>query len=301
MAYIARNVGPWTIQKLDILREYLAAYVVATQRVRRADVCFMDLCAGPGFDQYGKSSEVVDGSPLRALSLYPGFRRFVFIDIDQSHTRQLRELVFDRGRYDVCHIHTGDCNLVIQKALADVPKDGPTFCFVDPASIDVHWQTLAAIAGHKPPGTRKIELFVLFAYDMSLVRFLAWERKPDELWGPDTERRIDLAMPDATRWRAIYQARNEGHIDANEARRRFAYLYWMGLRELGYNYVVSPKLVRHPRGNPLYFLFFASDHPAGDRIMSHVLHKPRGFEQLRLPIVEDPWNFQEGEYWYQPS
>ena len=170
MARIARDVGAWTIQKLDFLSEYLAAYVRATQRVRRADVCFMDLCAGPGFDQHRETDKVVDGSPLRALDLYPGFRRIIFVDIDHSYTRQLRELVFERRLDNISHVLTGDCNLIIQEALQHAPKDGPTFCFVDPASINVHWQTTATIAGHKPPGTRKIELFVLFAYDMSLVR-----------------------------------------------------------------------------------------------------------------------------------
>ena len=301
MARIARNVGAWTIQKLEFLSEYLAAYVRATQRVKRADVCFMDLCVGPGFDKHRETAEVVEGSPLRALALYPGFRRFIFVDIDHSHTRQLRELVFERRLDNISHVLTGDCNLIIQEALQHAPKDGPTFCFVDPASIDVHWQTIAAIAGHKPLGTRKIELFVLFAYDMSLVRFLARDRRPDEIWGPEVEREIDNAMPDPIRWRRVYQDRNSGAINPRESRRRFAYMYWMGLKELGYKHVLRPKLLTSSRGNPLYFLFFASDHPVGDRIMSHILSRPRTFDQLSLPLVEDPWDFEEGETWYGTS
>ena len=133
---------------------------------------------------------------------------------------------------------------------------------------------------------------------MDLVRFLVREGSPEEVWGPDSERRIDAAMPDPIRWRRIYQDRNCGSISPQEARRRFAYLYWMGFKELGYEYVVRPRLLTSDRGNPLYFLFFASGHEAGDRIMSHVLEKPRSFEQLSLPLLEDPWEFQAGEKWY---
>jgi len=49
-------------------------------------------------------------------------------------------------------------------------------------------------------------------------------------------------------------------------------------------------------------LFFASDHYAGDKIMSYILTKPRGFEQLSLPFLDDPWDFSEdGEDWYESS
>jgi hypothetical protein len=133
---------------------------------------------------------------------------------------------------------------------------------------------------------------------MDLVRILVREGSPEDVWGPYWERRIDRAMPDTIRWRRIYEGRNAGSVSPPEARRRFAYLYWMGFKELGYEYVVRPRLLKSDRGNPLYFLFFASDHSAGDRIMSHVLQRPRTFEQLNLPILEDPYEFEEGEEWY---
>ncbi len=276
----------------------MSAYVTATKRIRHSDVCFMDLFAGSGKDRSRETGEIVDGSPLLAMDLYPGFRKFIFVDIDPNNTRQLWEFIFERKLADISRVIAGDCNKVIDQALQSVPKAGATFCFIDPAGVDVEWITIRRIARHKPPNQRKIELFILFPYDMALVRMLVREGTPGEAWGPQVERKITLAMPDDMRWRRVHKDRNDGVIDPPEARRRFVYLYWMGLRKLGYRYVVRPKLLRSPRGNPLYFLFFASDHPAGERIMSHVLQKPRGFEQLSMPILEDPWRFEEGEEWY---
>ena len=40
----------------------------------------MDLFAGPGFDKDRGTGDVVDGSPVLALKLHPGFRRYVFIE-----------------------------------------------------------------------------------------------------------------------------------------------------------------------------------------------------------------------------
>ena len=300
MARIARDAGPWTILKLQFLSEYLDAYVQATKRIQRSDVCYMDLFGGPGLDRNPDTGELVDGSPLIALGLHPSFRRFIFVDIEERNTQQLREIAFDRRLDRICHILTGDCNPLVNRALEAVPHDGATFCFVDPAGIDVHWETIRRIASHKAQDRYKVELFVLFAYDMDLVRFLVREGDMGDRWGPDAERRIDRALPDPVNWRKIPQARNDQAIDAQEARRRFAYLYWRGLRDLGYEYVVKPRLLNSPRGNPLYFLFFASDHYAGDKIMSHILQKPRGFEQLALPFLDDPWDFkEEGEDWYE--
>ena len=143
----------------------------------------MDIFAGPGLDRNPETGEVVVGSPLLALNLHPSFRRFIFIDVQNDNTRQLRELAFERRLDNMCHILTGDCNSVIDGALDHVPHDGATFCFVDPPGIDVHWKTIQRIASHKANDRYKVELFILFAYDMDLVRFLVGEGEIEDRWG----------------------------------------------------------------------------------------------------------------------
>jgi three-Cys-motif partner protein len=314
MPPLARDAGPWTILKLTFLREYLKAYAEATKSIpRRSDVCFMDLFAGPGWDRDRDTGELVEGSPLIAMSLYPGFGRFILMDLEQPNITQLDQEASQRDINRFTHTIIGDCNLTIDDALNHVPIGGATFCFVDPAGADAHWSTVTKIAQHKPQGSRKIELFILFPYPMAIVRFLVRSGDPNLLWRLETARRVDSVMPDTRRWRQVYSDRNQGLITPEEARRRFAYIYWMGLKSLGYQHVLNPKLLTTPTGRPLYYLYFASDHPAGERIMSHVLNKSRkvtnqpaiqqlelGFSQdeLWLPSVSDPWDFKDGEPWY---
>ena len=65
-------------------------------------------------------------------------------------------------------------------------------------------------------------------------------------------------------------------MDAKQVRRAIAEAYGDGLRKLGYKHVPAPRLVRDPKGRALYFLFFASDHVAGRRIIDYVFKKVRG-------------------------
>lgn len=51
--------------------------------------------------------------------------------------------------------------------------------------------------------------------------------------------------------------------------------YVQGLRSLGYAFVPAPRLISTPNGHPLYFMIFASDHEAGDKIMSWCLQNVR--------------------------
>lgn len=102
------------------------------------------------------------------------------------------------------------------------------------------------------------------------------------------------------------------YVEATKSLRRWSDVCFLDLFS-GPGYVLNPKLLATPQGRPLYFLYFASDHPAGERIMSHILNKPRetlrqpegrqlGFqfpeEAMLIPSLSDPWDFREGESWY---
>ena len=164
---LVREAGPWTILKLTFLREYLQAYVTATKSMRRhGNVCYMDLFAGPGKDRDRETGDEVAGSPSIAMGLFPGFQTFIFVDLEEKNITQLREDAVRRGIANVTHTIVGDCNQAIDEALKSVPMDGATFCFVDPEGPHAYWSTISAISQHKPEGRNKVELMILFPYDM---------------------------------------------------------------------------------------------------------------------------------------
>jgi len=271
-AMMAREIGEWTKEKLEILAEYLGGeeygggFAYATKRAR--GTYYIDAFAGPGKCRVRDTGEEVDGSPLIALKVKPPFAKYFFFDSDPEAVKALRYLI-TQDMLDMLSrvtIIAGDCNDRIGEALAQVPQTAPCFAFLDPEGAELHWDTIVRIAQHKRPN--RIEVLVLFPYD-GLVRLMP--RDPSKLVHAHI---IDRVMPDPEEWRRIYEARIKGVLSAREARRAFADMYRNGLLSLGYQYVPPLRVVKGPRG-PLYFLAFATDHHVGLKIMYDVFNKLR--------------------------
>lgn len=261
-------VGAWSAEKLDVLRCYLGGgrggFLPATTAARQR--YYLDLFAGPGQNRIKATGEVIDGSPLVALKAGPPFfTRLTWVEADPENVASLEAHRQEHQGRQIA-VHAGDANVVIDTILGSLPKEYPAFAFLDPRGGELHWQTVWKLAHHKP--TRKIELFILFAFNMGIVRLLPHD--PMRLINQDV---LDRVMPDPTGWRRIYQQRST--LRASDFRRAMLEEYVRGLRALGYQHVPSPRLITTPKGRPLYFLVFASDHPAGDRIMTHCLQTVR--------------------------
>ncbi|MBI4202542.1 MAG: three-Cys-motif partner protein TcmP [Chloroflexi bacterium] len=297
----ARDVGPWSLEKLTLLRKYLAAYVNATKDIwERGDIItYVDLFAGPGLVKNRDTGEVFDGSPLIAMRLEPPFSRFILLDLDPDHVLALQDWVTRLGLQGKTQILQGDCNVQIQTVLRSLSRSGASFFFLDPPSPALAWNTITQISRIQMwPSGNKLEQFILFPYNMGLVRMLPRDENPELIWGETTEEQISSVMPDPVKWRKVYQAWQQGSFEAAQKRRRFLYLYWSGLKELGYNYVLGPRTIRRQNRRALYDLFFCSDHPVGNKIMADVFRPQLSFGE-QLPLVqEDPYNFRQGERWY---
>ncbi|HEX2171679.1 MAG TPA: three-Cys-motif partner protein TcmP [Dehalococcoidia bacterium] len=263
-------VGAWSAEKLDLLRCYLGreggrgGFLPATRGAHRR--YYIDLFAGPCQNFVRGSGQVIDGSPVVALKGGPPF--FTQLHLVDKDPRNVASLESHRLDYPDRQITTyaGDANVWIDDILARVPREYPVFAFLDPRGAELHWQTIVKLARHKP--ARKIELFILFAFNMGLVRLLP--RDPDRL---TNEAVLDRTLPDPASWRRIYHRRAQ--LSSAEFRRAILDEYTGGLRALGYQHVPSPRLITTPKRRGLYFPLFASDHQAGDRIMSHCLQTVR--------------------------
>jgi len=71
-----------------------------------------------------------------------------------------------------------------------------------------------------------------------------------------------------TGWAAIQQLRFEGPIEPTEAREEFVNLYrWQLERDLGYQWT-HPLEIKNLQGSPIYYMVFATDNEAGNKIMA---------------------------------
>lgn len=106
------EIGYWSEIKLDIVKEYAAAYstILAAQQKLKLHHVYIDAFAGAGIHLSKTTNETVLGSPLNALAIRPAFREYHFIDLNGDKIQALKQVV--GARTDV-YTYTGDCNKVL--------------------------------------------------------------------------------------------------------------------------------------------------------------------------------------------
>jgi three-Cys-motif partner protein len=231
---------------------------------------YIDALAGDGQCEIKTplTSKTIDGSPLIAIKINPPFTKCFFIEIDKEKVKTLSKLLRDFPQ-DRCEIREGDCNLIIDEILSQIPLQAPCFAFLDPEGFEVDWLTYEKIANHKKDSKTKIELFILFPYNMAFARVLYYNRKRFER--ENIPLLLNKKLP-KSRWLDVYEDRIKGKLGQLEVRMRILRIFIDGLKTLGYNFVDS-RLIKSNLGRPLYYMVFATDHPAGAKIMDYVFEK----------------------------
>jgi three-Cys-motif partner protein len=260
---IPRVINKWTAIKLEHLDAYLQGYVKATKSY--GECYYIDAFAGCGDCILEENGWPIPGSPWRALAAVPPFRECFFVEIDVDSANHLTRKLEEVGIRNA-HVLTGDCNEVIpSRVLPQISKRAPSFAFLDPTGLQLHWDTLAALAKHRSDSRYKMELLILYPYDMSINRNLRNTRGQsalDRFYGTD-EWRSELLESDLIKGE-----------DAAGRRERFVAFFVRRLKSLGYTHVelCGPLYESH---TPKYHMVFAGDNDTGAKIMREVWSKPR--------------------------
>lgn len=256
-AVIPRPCGPWTSTKLEHLSAYLRAFAKATQRARGRH--YIDAMAGCGELVIKRSGMRIRGSAWLPLETDPPFTTVHLVEQQAIYAQHLRDTLHT---YPNVYVYEGDCNLVIpNQVLPNLSRVDPTLAFIDPTGIQPNFSLMEALASHRH-GYRgeKIELLILFAFDMFINR---WMNNPRD-WA-----RLD-AFFGSTEWHRVARESEDANEVIEVRRQRFAQYYAALLRQkLGYKYAEPLGLLRR-RNKPLYQMVFATDHEVGLRIMRSV-------------------------------
>lgn len=192
--------GGHTVRKLDVVEKYLAAYVTVMKK-QDFRLFYVDAFAGSGSSESKSdladtdptlfpASHVVEGSPLRALSVDPSFDKYLFIEKKRENVTSLAEACsqFSDRNFEIL---PGDANegltdfcKVIEKSRLD-----RAVVFLDPFGLSVRWDVIQQLAV-----TKKVDLWYLVPVDgMSRQiktdgTFLPGAVKIDKIWGSDNWR-----------------------------------------------------------------------------------------------------------------
>jgi three-Cys-motif partner protein len=216
------------------------------------------------------------GSPLLGLRAIPPYHRCVFMDSGRQEAEALRaRTAFARDRVTVAR---GDVNSDLLPLMDRVlDRRAPCLCLLDPEGTELMWTTIKELAGFRH-GPRKVELLILLPTHTGFIRMLSLEADLPE-WA--AKRMTDMYGDD--RWRAIWRQRRADQIESREATTEYVRLYARRLRELHYRHVLDREIRSASRhGQLLYFLIFATDHEAGERIMDHCFDTAYHDPQLTL-------------------
>ncbi len=274
-----RAWGYWTRGKLDILQRYLDAFTTATKN-KAFERIYIDAFAGEPENIDRLTGESLKGSAAIALSIDdPPFTRLRFFEKEDKAPRLKKALLAKYPGRDL-KVIGGDCNERIPSELNILREwnRAPTFAFVDPSGMQAEWRTLKALAQFKKGRKWKAELFLLFAAPM-FIRTLPVDDgsrvsdvnaiKIDRMYGTED-------------WLCIYHARLRKEISPSQARDEYLNLMrWRLEKNLGYRWTHSIEVLNEP-GSIIYYMIFATDHEAGNRIMRDIYAKAaREFPKMR--------------------
>jgi three-Cys-motif partner protein len=265
-----REWGSHSYEKISILADYLSAFAKAAQSAPNR--VFIDAFAGDTMNVLRGSDRQFPGSPELALRVSPPFTHIRLFEKHRARAASLRQLASDRSGLEVIE---GDCNAETAGVLARLPVQAPTFAFLDPDGMELHWSTIRAIADHKRAWAdanrkTKAEMWILFS-TAGMVRMLGSNRRHAEDLGiPQTVARLYGAWGP---WQAVWEARLDGRLTGGQAKQAYVLLYMDRLAGLGYRHLLVRPIATSR--SELYAMVFASDHFAGKEIMRWAQERDR--------------------------
>jgi three-Cys-motif partner protein len=158
------DVGSWTAEKYRQLQLYAHLFTKG-MKGKWTSLTYFEMYAGSGQSRAEGTGEILLGSPLIALSLDVQFDHYVFCEKNQAKLAALRVRVnkrFPDANVTFIHCDCDDPSFQIGDA---IPTRTLTLCFVDPYSIDIHFNTIRSLAHN-----RSIDFLCLLASRMDAGR-----------------------------------------------------------------------------------------------------------------------------------
>ncbi len=265
------EIGYWSEVKLDIIKEYAAAYskILSAQQAPSLYHVYIDAFAGAGMHISKTTRDFIPGSPLNALLIKPPFKEYHLIDLDRKKADSLRKIA---APYQNVTIHEGDCNDLLLKEVfprARYSDYRRALCLIDPYGLHLNWDVMYA-AGHM----KSIEIFLNFPImdmNMNVLKKDTGKVDPQQasrmtaFWGDDSWRQ---AAYNTTENLFGMEEKTNNDAMAEAFRQRLK-------KVAGFQYVPEPIPMRNNKGATVYYLFFASQKPVASSIVRAIFNKYR--------------------------
>lgn len=269
------EVGYWSEVKLEIIKEYAAAYtaIMSAQRGPKFTYIYIDAFAGAGKHISRKTRDFVSGTPLNALDVKNPFHEYHFIDLNDQKVEELERLAGERP--DVFTYH-GDCNEILPKQVlprVDFNQYRRALCILDPYGLHLNWEVIET-AGRM----ESVEIFLNFPvmdinmnvlkHDQGKVEQAQIDRM-NAFWGDESWRQVAYAKAKQQPLPGF-----GGTPDEKTSNAALEAGFRLRLQHVaGFKYVPDPMPMRNSNNAILYYLYFASQNQTGKQIVGDIFKK----------------------------
>ena len=256
--------GPWTLEKLQILREYLDAYTTALKH-QNFRLVYIDAFAGTGSvalpEEDPDVREFHAGSATIALGVQDKpFDRLVFVEHDPARCQQLASLQdLHVGRN--IQIENSEANQYL-RSLQEDWRGWRGVLFLDPFATQVEWSTLEKIAA-----LQALDTWILFPVS-AIARMLPKSKRPADI-SDQWAQRLTKVFGDE-RWSELYRAAPQGNLFGTVEHERdpgvagLLGIYKTKLAGLfGERFLKQSRSLKNSRNSTLFEFLFCVGHPAG--------------------------------------
>ena len=265
------EIGYWSEVKLDIVKDYAAAYskILSAQKSPTLYHIYIDAFAGAGMHISKGSGDFIAGSPLNALLIKPPFKEYHLIDLDSKKVDSLRLLALPHQNVTV---HEGDCNdLLLTKVFPEAKFSDyrRALCLIDPYGLHLNWEVMFTAGQMK-----SIEIFLNFPImDMNMNVLKKDPGKVD----PQQALRMTAFWGDESWRQAAYKTTdNLFGMEEKASNDAVAEAFRQRLKKVaGFDYVPEPIPMRNSNGATVYYLFFASQKPVALGIVRDIFNRYR--------------------------
>ncbi len=271
------EIGYWTEVKLDILREYAAAYskILSAQTEPRIQHIYIDGFCGSGWHM-SRDGALVWGSPTSVLLVDPPFTEYHLIDLDEGNIENLRFMIDagPHGPYDpkTVHLYNADCNQVLLRHVfprARFEDYRRALCLLDPYGLHLDWSVIATAGRMK-----SIEIFLNFPI-LDMNRNVL-RRNPDKVDPKQVERLTRYWGDDSWRKAAYTNTQNLFGYDEKTDNEQVVAAFRKRLKRVaGFAHVSDAMPMRNSTNAIVYYLIFASHKPVAASIVKDIFKKHR--------------------------
>ncbi len=268
--------GPWTEEKLAILKKYLDAYTTALKN-QPFRLIYIDAFAGTGGVELTSADEekkeFIEGSAKIAVDVdNKPFDEYIFVEKNQDRCIQLNSLR-EANQCKNIQIENEDANGFLQ----DLQKDWRRYrgvLFLDPFATEVKWATIEKIASFEA-----LDTWILFPTS-AIARMLPKKREPDNI-SQKWVNRLNRIYGDES-WRNLYSVNPQISLFGDEDQQRpegidgLIEIYKSKLGQLfGNRFLKRSRTLKNSKNSALFEFLFCVGNPKGigpaRRIAEHIL------------------------------